>query len=79
MADDKKLPADHDHWLVRESTIRNLWILLIAVFVLSIAAETVWHPHPHFSLDAIFGFGAATGGSTNYHYIDNVVIECPEQ
>ncbi|MCB1478672.1 MAG: hypothetical protein KDJ62_07345 [Rhodobiaceae bacterium] len=61
MADDKKLPADHDHWLVRESTIRNLWILLIAVFVLSIAAETVWHPHPHFSLDAIFGFGAWFG------------------
>ena len=61
MADDKKLPADHDHWLVRESTIRNLWILLIAVFVLSNAAETVWHPHPHFSLDAIFGFGAWFG------------------
>ncbi|MCB9762864.1 MAG: hypothetical protein H6739_23890 [Alphaproteobacteria bacterium] len=28
--------------------------------------------------EAIMGFGGATGGSTNYHYVDDVYIECPE-
>ena len=55
------LPPDHDHWLVRPHNIRKLWIVFIAILALTVLAEFVWHPHPYFTLDAIFGFGAWFG------------------
>lgn len=61
MATNSDLPPDHDHWLVRPQNIRKLWVAFIAILALTVAAEFVWHPHPHFTLDAIFGFGAWYG------------------
>lgn len=52
---------DDDHWLARPETIHKLWLLLIAVLVLLVAAEFVFPPHPHFALDRLFGFGAWIG------------------
>jgi hypothetical protein len=52
---------EQDHWLARPETIRKLWVALIAVLVLLLAAELVFPSHPHFALDAVFGFGAWVG------------------
>ncbi|HRD76029.1 MAG TPA: hypothetical protein PK264_08820 [Hyphomicrobiaceae bacterium] len=55
------LPPDRDHWLVRPSTIRLLWIsgsLLLAALV---ALDLVVEHKPHFGIDGTFGFGAWFG------------------
>ncbi len=61
MSERNDLPPDHDHWLVRPHNIRKLWIVFIAILALTVLAEFIWHPHPHFTLDRIFGFGAWFG------------------
>ncbi len=64
MADqlEKPEPApDGDHWLVRPENIRKLWIVFIAVLVLTVLADLVVSHHPHFGLDGTFGFGAWFG------------------
>lgn len=58
---ERPMPADHDHWLDRPSTIRGLWIggsLLLAVLV---ALDLVVQHTPHFGVDGTFGFGAWFG------------------
>lgn len=49
-----------DHWLVRPKTIHWLWILFIAVLVLVVALDPLRHD-AHFSIEALFGFGAWFG------------------
>lgn len=61
MANDKKLPPDHDHWLIRPRNIRTMWIVLIGAMVAFVLAERAWHPHAHFSFEDIFAFGAWIG------------------
>jgi hypothetical protein len=51
----------NDHWLVRESTIRWLWTIFIAVLVVLILLDVVVQHHVHFRLERIFGFGAWFG------------------
>jgi len=50
-----------DHWLARPETIRRLWIGFIAVLAVLVALDLVVDHHPHFTLEAIFGFGAWFG------------------
>lgn len=50
-----------DHFLTRPSTIRGLWIGGIAVLAVLVLLDLVVSHHPHFTLDAIFGFGAWFG------------------
>lgn len=50
-----------DHWLARDSTIRLLWRVFIAVLVLIVLAEFVVDLHPHFAMEQLFGFGAWYG------------------
>lgn len=50
-----------DHWLVRPATIRLLWVVFIAVLVLTVLGDLVVEHHPHFGFDASFGFGAWFG------------------
>lgn len=50
-----------DHWLARPATIRLLWRGFIAVLALTVAAELVIELHPHFSVEAVPGFGAWYG------------------
>lgn len=53
--------ASDDHWLVRASTIKALWIgSLIALAILVLLDLFVEH-HPHFGIDGTFGFGAWYG------------------
>lgn len=56
MNDEKQL-----HWLVRPSTIRNLWIGSSIVLALTVLAQTVIYVKGYFGFDAWFGFGAVYG------------------
>jgi hypothetical protein len=50
-----------DHWLVRESTIKRLWIAFAVVLAITVAMDLAIEHHPHFGLDGTFGFGAWLG------------------
>ena len=44
------------HWLVRAKTIKLLWVIFIAILVLTIVAELFIHKHEYFGIDGSFGF-----------------------
>ena len=50
-----------DHWLVRPGTIRRLWRILIAVLAATVLAQLAVEAHPHFAVEAWFGFNALYG------------------
>jgi hypothetical protein len=50
-----------DHWLVRETTIRRLWIGFAIALVVVVMTDVIIAHHPRFTLEAIFGFGAWFG------------------
>lgn len=50
-----------DHWLVRPSTIRLLWILSLAVLAAVVLADLAVTPGGHFGIDSSLGFGAWYG------------------
>ena len=50
-----------DHWLVRPSTIRRLWIAGIGVLMLTLLAEFYIPTKGYFGLDDWPGFGAGFG------------------
>ena len=51
----------NDHWLVRQSTIRLLWILFGIVLAATVMMDLVIQHHSYFVLDGTFGFGAWFG------------------
>ncbi len=53
--------SSSDHWLVRPDTIRNLWILFIAILAATVLGDFFVEHHPHFGIDGTFGFGAWYG------------------
>lgn len=55
------MPPDHDHWLVRASTIRLLWIAGITCLAGLVALDLAVPHSPHFGIDGLFGFGAWFG------------------
>ncbi|HEX6216791.1 MAG TPA: hypothetical protein VFZ38_18275 [Vicinamibacterales bacterium] len=50
-----------DHWLVRPSTIKKLWIAFAIVLAATVLMDLFITPHPYFGLDGTFGFGAWFG------------------
>lgn len=60
MSDDRAA-ADCDHWLVRPSTIRTIWIVSCVVLAVTVILDLVIEHHPHFGVDGTFGFGAWYG------------------
>lgn len=50
-----------DHWLVRKSTIRGLWIAFAVALAATVLMDLVIEPYPYFGLDGTFGFGAWFG------------------
>ena len=52
---------DDDHWLVRESTIRLLWIVSVAILAILVLADSLVEHHAHFEIDGTFGFNAWFG------------------
>jgi hypothetical protein len=55
---------DNDHWLVRASTIRKLWIGGCVVLALTVLAQIFIPIHGYFEADDWFGFGAVYGFGT---------------
>jgi uncharacterized membrane protein len=51
----------NDHWLVRPSTIRLLWVIFAVILAATVMADLVIHHHSYFGLDGTFGFGAWFG------------------
>lgn len=54
-------PEDTTPWLSRPQSIRVLWIVFGLVLALTVLAQLFVHLHPHFALEALFGFNAAYG------------------
>jgi hypothetical protein len=50
-----------DHWLVRPTTIKWLWILFAIALAASVLTDLVIEHHAYFGLDGTFGFGAWFG------------------
>lgn len=50
-----------DHWLVREDTIRWLWIGSAIGLIFLVALDLAIEHHPYFDIDGWFGFGAWFG------------------
>lgn len=51
----------NDHWLVRKTTIKGLWVLFLAILALTVLADLVVAHRSYFGLDGSFGFGAWFG------------------
>ncbi|KRR29031.1 hypothetical protein [Bradyrhizobium retamae] len=51
----------NDHWLVRQSTIRLLWIVFAVVLAATVSMDLAIEHHPYFGLDGTLGFGAWFG------------------
>ncbi len=49
------------HWLDEPRNVRRLWRGYLAVLAVVVVAELAVALHPHFRVDAIFGFHAAYG------------------
>jgi hypothetical protein len=49
------------HWLVRASTIKQLWILFAVILAATVFADLFVDHHPYFGIDGTFGFGAWFG------------------
>jgi len=50
-----------DHWLVRQETIRWLWIGSAIGLTFLVALDLIVEHHPYFDIDGWFGFGAWFG------------------
>ncbi|MGH6925487.1 MAG: hypothetical protein ACRED5_17305 [Propylenella sp.] len=49
-----------DHWLARPKTIRRLWIAFVVVLVCLVTVDPL-RSDAHFTVEALFGFGAWFG------------------
>lgn len=61
MAKEKPRPPGDDHWLVRPTTIRMLWIVSSILLACLVLLDLAIEHHPHFGIDGTFGFGAWYG------------------
>ena len=50
-----------EHWLTRNSTIKRLWVVFVAVLTATVLVDLAIEHHPYFGLDGSFGFGAWFG------------------
>lgn len=49
------------HWLDEPRNVKRLWRGFLVVLALTVLAELAVHLHPHFGVDAVFGFHAWFG------------------
>lgn len=49
------------HWLDDPRNVQRLWRLFLAVLAIMVLAELVIALHPHFEVEALFGFHAWHG------------------
>lgn len=50
-----------EHWLDEPRNLRLLWRIFLGVLALTVAAELAVALHPHFRVEALFGFHAWFG------------------
>lgn len=50
-----------DHWLVRKSTIKGIWIVSLAVLAVLVLLDLVIKKKPYFEVEGYFGMGAWYG------------------
>lgn len=62
--DRRDLPPDHDHWLVRPSTIRLLWGVFIGILVITVVPDFFIEQYVHFGVEDTFAFYAMYGFGT---------------
>lgn len=58
------MSEERKHWLVREDTIRKLWIALAAILALTVVANLFISIPGHFWADGLFAFFAVYGFGT---------------
>ena len=56
-----------DHWLVRDSTIKRLWIVFAIVLAATVLMDLVIEHHPYFGLDGTFGLAPGSGSQAALH------------
>jgi hypothetical protein len=49
------------HWLDEPRNVRLVWRVFLAVLLVTVLAEIAVPLHPHFEVEALFGFHAAYG------------------
>jgi len=49
------------NWFYKETSIKKLWIGAIVILALTVLAEVIIKLHPHFEIEALFGFHALYG------------------
>lgn len=49
------------HWLDQPRNVKRLWRGFLFVMVLIVLAQWLVEMHPHFEVEAVFGFGAWFG------------------
>jgi hypothetical protein len=49
------------HWLDRPGNVRLIWRTFLGVLAVTVLAEAVIQLHPHFGIEALFGFHAWFG------------------
>ena len=49
------------NWFYKKSSIKKLWIAAIVVLALTVLVELAITLHPHFDIEATFGFHAVFG------------------
>ena len=59
MNDEKNL-----HWLVRPTTVRQLWRWGVALLAVLTAGDLLIQAHPHFGIDGTFGYFSWYGFAT---------------
>jgi len=57
-------PGSDDHWLVRPSTIRLLWIVSSLVLAATVVPDFFIDQYDHLGIDGTFGFYAWYGFAT---------------
>jgi membrane protease YdiL (CAAX protease family) len=49
------------NWFYKKTSIKKLWVGAIVILLLTVLAEVVIAKHPHFTVEALFGFYALFG------------------
>ena len=55
------MSEQNQHWLLRKQNIRKLWMMFIAILVVTVAAGFFVHQHVHFGIEDSVGFFAWYG------------------
>ena len=58
---EKKSITQNENWLVRKSTIKLLWWVMIIILALTVLLQIPVSIHGHFGIDELFGFNAWYG------------------